>query len=243
MYIAPLVTDHPMARDFRNFVADNAFPCVGAKAALGRNQIDVVIARSILSAWNDVAIYNRILCFVAQYRQNPAVFQSLIIIFEGPTRLTEAEFEKHLWQRLQSLSDKDKWSEQPYDPKVSSDPENPHFSLSFGGEAFFVVGLHPGASRIARRFKYPAMVLNVHDQFLQLRDQDRYEGIREKILARDKELQGDLNPMLARHGETSEARQYSGRDVGEKWVCPFSTDIRGRVSKKAEFRSETSNDN
>jgi FPC/CPF motif-containing protein YcgG len=34
-------------------------------------------------------------------------------------------------------------------------------------------------------------------------------------------LQGTVNPMLAEFGEQSEARQYSGRDVGEIWKCPF----------------------
>jgi FPC/CPF motif-containing protein YcgG len=28
--------------------------------------------------------------------------------------------------------------------------------------------------------------------------------------------------MLAVHGEASEARQYSGRQVGAAWRCPFS---------------------
>ena len=54
-------------------------------------------------------------------------------------------FEKRLWERLQSLADKDDWLSQPYDDSVSPDPSDPHFSLSFGGEAFFVVGL-PGVA-------------------------------------------------------------------------------------------------
>ncbi len=39
------------------------------------------------------------------------------------------------------------------DERVSADPDDPHFSLSFGGEAFFVVGLHPkpAAPRAASR--------------------------------------------------------------------------------------------
>ena len=45
--------------------------------------------------------------------------------------------------------------------------------------------------------------------------------MREKIIARDVALAGDPNPMLSRHGETSEARQYSGRKVDEDWDCPF----------------------
>jgi FPC/CPF motif-containing protein YcgG len=45
--------------------------------------------------------------------------------------------------------------------------------------------------------------------------------MREKILERDESLAGSRNPMLARHGEASEARQYSGRRVDDRWKCPF----------------------
>jgi FPC/CPF motif-containing protein YcgG len=144
------------------------------------------------------------------------------VLFEGPGDLDEAGFEAAMWARLQSLSDKDAWRGQPADPRVSSDPADPHFGLSFGGEAFFVVGLHPGASRPARRFARPALVFNLHDQFETLREQNRYEQLRASIIARDVALAGSANPMLSRHGETSEARQYSGRAVGADWRCPFS---------------------
>ena len=73
----------------------------------------------------------------------------------------------------------------------------------------------------ARKFESPAMVFNLHDQFQVLRDQQRYEKLRASILARDEALAGSMNPMLARHGEASEARQYSGRAVGDDWKCPF----------------------
>ncbi len=100
--------------------------------------------------------------------------------------------------------------------------DSPHFSLSFGGEAFFAVGLHPNASREARRFRAPAIVFNLHAQFEQLRADGLYEKLRRTILERDEALQGSTNPMLARHGQVSEARQYSGRAVGGDWNCPFS---------------------
>ena len=45
--------------------------------------------------------------------------------------------------------------------------------------------------------------------------------MREKILVRDEGLAGSRNPMLARHGEASEARQYSGRMVDSDWQAPF----------------------
>ena len=118
-------------------------------------------------------------------------------------------------------TDKDAWLGQQPDERVSGDPEDPHFSLTFGGEAYFVVGLHPHASRPARRFDRPVLVFNLHDQFERLRAEGRYEKMREKIIARDVALAGTPNPMLERHGDASAARQFSGRAVNDDWKCPF----------------------
>lgn len=202
-------------------VADPHFPCVGAKSALGKGQMDILVARDITSGWDDLRILPALAETVARYRRDRALFRTLAVIFEGPSDLTEAAFERHLWARAQSLSDKDDWLGYPTDPTISTDPDDPHFSLSFAGEAFFVVGLHPQASRPARRFDMPTMVFNIHDQFQVLREQQRYEKLRSAILLRDEALAGSINPMLARHGEISEARQYSGRAVGADWKCPF----------------------
>lgn len=211
-----------LERLMHGHVAAADFPCVGAKAALARGTLDVVGARDIQSAWDDVRIHDRLLVFAGEYRRQPGLFRSLVVAFDGPRELTEQAFETALWERLQSLSDKDVWLGQPYDERVSASPDDPHFSLSFGGEAYFVVGLHPNASRPARRFPTPALVFNLHAQFETLRAQGKYEGMRSKILARDESLAGSTNPMLSRHGELSEARQYSGRQVGNEWECPFS---------------------
>lgn len=214
--------DHPLATNFRRFVLDPSFPCVGAKSALRRGQLRIVVARDIRSAWDDLRIYPNLLDLALSYRETPRLFQSLVVLFEGYAPPDEAEFERLLWSRVQSLSDKDDWLGQQPDPRVSTDPDNPHFSLSFGGEAFFVVGLHPHASRPARRFEVPALVFNLHDQFEQLRASGVYEKLRATILDRDVAIAGSINPMLARHGASSEARQYSGRAVNDDWVCPFS---------------------
>ncbi|MHA6300253.1 guanitoxin biosynthesis heme-dependent pre-guanitoxin N-hydroxylase GntA [Devosia sp. CAU 1758] len=203
------------------FIKDPAFPCVGAKSALGKGQLKTYVARSIDSAWNDVDIHDQLMQFAWDYKGAPTLYTSFAVIFEGPLDLDEARFEAFLWDRVQSLTEKDSWRGQRSDPRVSTDPDDPHFSLSFGGEAFFVVGLHPQASRPARRFAHPAMVFNLHDQFETLRAQNRYEKLRSSILERDVELAGSVNPMLARHGSTSEARQYSGRAVSENWSCPY----------------------
>jgi FPC/CPF motif-containing protein YcgG len=203
------------------FIADPAFPCVGAKSALARGGLEYFNARDIRSAWDDLAIYDALRRF-SQSVDVSDRFSSFAVIFDQPDMLDEASFERHLWERVQSLSDKDDWLGQPYDENVSPDPENPHFSLSFGGRAFFVVGLHPGASRKARRFERPAMIFNLHEQFERLRAEQRYEKMRATIIGRDIDYSGSENPMLARHGSISEARQYSGRAVDDGWRCPFS---------------------
>jgi FPC/CPF motif-containing protein YcgG len=218
-----LTTPSPesLTQGFRDHIDAHDFPCGGAKSALARGTLKIVPARDITSAWNDVKIHDELLEWAFEYRRDPKGLRSLAVVFEGPESLTERAFERCMWQRLQSLSDKDAWRGQEYDGAVSADPSDPHFSLSFGGEAFFVVGLHPNASRLARRFASPALVFNLHDQFERLREAGRYERMRDAIISRDVALAGTPNPMLARHGEASEAAQYSGRVVSDDWQCPF----------------------
>lgn len=222
MNISPFADEHPLAQAFLTQVADPAFPCVGAKSAVSRGQMRFMVGRDIRSAWNDLNIHAGLTRFAADYGADPTLFRSLVLLFENDAALDEPAFENALWQRVQSLTDKDEWLGHSVDPRVSADPDDPHFSLSFAGEAFFVVGLHPRASRPARRFPMTALVFNLHDQFERLRAEGRYEKLRGAIIARDIALAGTPNPMLARHGAQSEARQYSGRAVDADWSCPFS---------------------
>jgi FPC/CPF motif-containing protein YcgG len=187
-----------------------------------------MVARDLTSGWDDLRIYPALLAFVSRFKREPGVFLSFAVLFENPKTLSEVEFEHHLWARLQSLSDKDAWLGLPYDERVQAQPEDHYFSLSFGGEAFFVVGLHPNASRKARRFQVPVLVFNLHQQFDQLRAQGRYDKLRNRIRERDVRYSGSINPMVANHGESSEACQYSGRSVENTWVCPFRP--RGKAS-------------
>ena len=213
--------DHALAHEFRRFVTDRDFPCVGAKAALQRDGMRFIVARDFGSAWDDLRIMPALLDLAKSYRADPALFQSLVVLFEQGAPDDEQGYEDGLWTRLQSLSDKDEWLGQVADPRVAHDPGDPHFAMSFGGEAFFVVGLHPQSSRPARRFGTPAMVFNLHDQFETLRAEGRYDKLRSAILERDEAVAGSINPMLGAHGSVSAARQYSGRAVGADWVCPY----------------------
>ena len=147
-------------------------------------------------------------------------FSSFAVAFDGPADMDEEQFERALWRRLAALQRIDAlcydWS-----PEVSRDPASPRFGFSLGGLAFFIVGLHPDASRTARRFAHPAIIFNPHEQFEILRAKGRYQGLKDAIRKRDGALDGFPNPMLAEHGTKSEAPQYSGRLVGPDWRCPF----------------------
>ena len=216
------MTDTPdLTRHFKDFIHQTSFPCVGAKSALARGTLEVLLARDLRSNWDDRRIYAGLERVIESYREDRTLFRSFAVVFGGPITLDERAFERYLWARAESLTNKDTWIGAPRDEAVSDDPSDPHFSLSFAGEAFFIVGLHPMASRPARRFERPVLVFNLHDQFEQLREQGRYEKMRETIIRRDIDLSGSANPMLATHGTISEARQYSGRQVEKDWTCPF----------------------
>ena len=130
----------------------------------------------------------------------------------------ELAFERTLWAQLQRLHGVDA---RGWDPATSPDPAAKEFSFSFAGRSFYVIGMHPAASRPARRFPVPAVVFNLHAQFEALRASGRYEKMRDVIRGRDESQTGSMNPMMADFGNRSEAVQYSGRHVEGAWKCPF----------------------
>jgi hypothetical protein len=144
---------------------------------------------------------------------------TFVASFLRPVPGDEAEFERLLWAQLQALHDGD--SARTWDPAVSSDPDDAHFAFSIAGRAFFVVGLHAASTRWARRFAWPTLVFNPHDQFERLRQDGHFGRLQGLIRAREQALQGSLNGNLSEFGERSDARQYSGRPVEEDWRCPF----------------------
>jgi FPC/CPF motif-containing protein YcgG len=135
--------------------------------------------------------------------------------------MSETEFEAALWARAQGLHDIDAASGAAWAEGVSREPDAVDFSFSVGGVAYFVVGLHPGASRAARRFCRPALVFNPHAQFERLRQDGRYGKMQSIIRERELARHGSINPMLSDFGSGREAAQYSGRRVGPGWTCPL----------------------
>ncbi|CAH8283466.1 YqcI/YcgG family protein [Mariniflexile fucanivorans] len=132
---------------------------------------------------------------------------------------SEIEFENTLWAFLQKLHDQDDTS---WDSKVSKNPDDFDFSFSVKGKAFYILGMYPGSSRLARRAPYCTVVFNLHCQFEKLREMGVYQSVKRKIRKRDKKLQGHINSVLKDFGTASEAKQYSGRQIEKDWKCPFN---------------------
>lgn len=205
-------------KKFEQFILESDHPCLMAQTVFKSNNLilkeygelgDEEHAEELLLDLNE---------YVARYNFETNDFYTFIAVFHGQQDFSEKEFEKRLWQELQNLHTVDPHN---WDQAVSDDPESEHFSFSLCGKAFYVVGMHPNSSRLARQSPKVTMVFNLHWQFEKLREMGAYDTIRDKIRDRDKALQGSNNPMLENFGAKSEARQYSGRAVSDSWKCPF----------------------
>jgi FPC/CPF motif-containing protein YcgG len=212
-----------VADAFDAFVRERAYPCVMAKSVHRLGQYELRTYPSIRSEAAALGLA-RDLAAYARAAEPERGFRSFVATFEGDAPRSEEAFEEALWGLLGRLHERDA---SPWDPAVSSDPREAAFSFSFAGRAFYVVGMHPEASRPARRFATPLIAFNLNAQFEQLREEQRYVKVRDLVRQRDRAYAGSVNPMMNDFGAQSEARQYSGRSVGEDWVCPFSAAPRG----------------
>jgi FPC/CPF motif-containing protein YcgG len=237
-----------MKEAFRNFVLDPEFPCLGAKAAFNSEAQTVRVFDELGSAEATAELASGLREFTAMVGQRSAEdpdgstapsptdhatgsrageYATFIAIFQRPRETIELEFERLLWKQLRLLHASDparpNWAN-----NVSPDPSDPHFSFSFGGQALYVIGMHSQSSRAARRFPWPALIFNPHEQFERLRADGKWKHMQETIRHRDLHLQGSINPMLSDFGERSEARQYSGRAVEEDWQAPFRAATPGK---------------
>jgi FPC/CPF motif-containing protein YcgG len=205
-----------LIEDFCSFVAAPSFPCVGAKSALNRHRIDFEVCDRLGSSGCAEVLRDSLTRFSARHPDPGSDPVSFVAIFREQVA-GEDDFHKRLWLQLQAIHDLD-IEEHSWAPDVSADPESSDFSFSVASRAFFVVGLHPRSSRLARRAPRPTLVFNFHGQFEALRASGRYRKLQVAIRERDVSLQGNINPVLAQFGEASEALQYSGRANGG---CPF----------------------
>jgi len=216
-----------MAQDvhsaLRAVLHDPDFPCVGAKSVVNQSSYRFGLYRKFCDPGSTEGLALDLYQFGLETKSIQGEFRSFIACFLEPKMTNPKTFETLLWQQLSDLHNLSK-PHFNWNAEVSKEPEDPRFSFSFAGSAYFVVGLSPASKRWARRFPWPTLVFNDHFQFERLREAQRFDRIRDLIRERDLALHGNNNPMLEDHGAHSEARQYSGREVGPDWRCPVRFD-------------------
>ncbi len=204
--------------EMRDFILEQDHPCLMAQSVF---KTDNVIIKEY-STFDSILTANYLIRDLKNYLEGYD-FESkdnrtFIAVFPEVSFRDEVEFENRLWLLLQLIHHYD---EKDWDKSVDVDPKSENFSFSILGNAFYLVGMHPGSSRAARQSPYPAIAFNLHLQFEKLREMGVYESVRDSIRQRDEAKNGSINPMLQDFGHSSEARQYSGRAVGKEWKCPF----------------------
>ncbi|OWY74352.1 guanitoxin biosynthesis heme-dependent pre-guanitoxin N-hydroxylase GntA [Pantoea sp. AMG 501] len=206
--------------ELTEYIESKRFACIGAKTAVAMQTLihrDCSVDSKLTLA--DAYGFLRKFCSV---RETLSMTNSTFVLtFSDRTFTDEVAFEAFVWDTLSEmhLLDVDAgfiWSEE-----CSSDTGSPEFGFSLVNEPFFVVGLHPFASRISRRFRYPALVFNAHRQFRHLKKLKMFEKMQAEIRRREISIQGELNPNLSNFGDESEARQYAGNETNTNWTCPF----------------------
>lgn len=207
-----------MLTAFQDFIIKENHPCIMAQTVFKMGSVDFHSYSSFGSEETGKLIMTDLKSYLKDYDFSSNDFFTFIAAFENESKFSEKEFEKILWQQLQHLHNLD---EEAWDPGVSDDVEDDAFSFSLCNRAFYIVGLHPNSSRLARQSPFPTIVFNLHWQFEKLREMGSYQTVRDRIRDRDKALQGSVNPMMQDFGAGSEAKQYSGRKVGKDWKCPF----------------------
>ena len=218
-----LDTENPLNIDqiyqsFQEFIISKDHPCIMAKTVFSMDNIRLKVYKNLGNLEQSKQLYKELKTYIEKYDFNSNQFETFIAVFPTSPKYNELQFEEQLWVQLNQLNTIDEYD---WDPSVTSNPTDNNFSFSIAGKAFYIVGLHPNSSRKARQSPYVALAFNLHWQFEKLREMGTYKRVRNTIRKRDKKLQGNINPMLEDFGSNSEAKQYSGRKVSEKWECPF----------------------
>ncbi|MFC6861822.1 guanitoxin biosynthesis heme-dependent pre-guanitoxin N-hydroxylase GntA [Zunongwangia atlantica] len=216
-------TENPLNIDqiyqsFQEFIVSKDHPCIMAKTVFSMDNIRLKVYKNLGNLEQSKQLYKDLKTYIENYDFNSNQFETFIAVFPTSLKYNELQFEEQLWVQLNQLNTIDEYD---WNPSVTSNPTDKNFSFSIAGKAFYIVGLHPNSSRKARQSPYVALAFNLHWQFEKLRTMGTFERVRNTIRKRDKKKSGSINPMLEDFGAHSEARQYSGRKVSEKWECPF----------------------
>lgn len=200
------------------YVVSFSFPCVGARAALKKSRVRRSFCTSSGQGADVTAICGNLVRFSQECPDpgsKPGTFRALC----DCEVTTESCFAPLMWETLLAMHkpDRDPFD---WDPSDSPDPNQPDLSFNARGRAFFFVGLHPAASRLARRSPASCLVFNCHNQFERLRANGNTDGMQRLIRRHEMYLHGSINSVRTLFGNQSEARRYSGVAVPPNSRCP-----------------------
>src|SRR5690606_20476343 len=120
------------------------YPCVGAKSALHTGHYRLGSYGVMGEPATTLHLAADLKTYIGETLATGSNYMTMVAVFTDEIQ-SETVFEQKLWRQLQQLHDAD--GDAPWDPAVGHNPEANDFSFSFDGAAFFIVGLHPHASR------------------------------------------------------------------------------------------------
>ncbi|MFT7400900.1 MAG: FPC/CPF motif-containing protein YcgG [Hydrogenophaga sp.] len=152
---------------FSSYVLERSTPCVMARCMVNRKQVFLASCGELGDADRCADVYHDLHEVLAASEADSSLY-SLLAVSPSQASHMEKAFARALWDQLNGIHQVDRnlffWGS-----CVSQDPADPKLSFSVGGTAWYVVGLHPGASRSSRQFAVPTLISNRHAQFSALR--------------------------------------------------------------------------
>jgi FPC/CPF motif-containing protein YcgG len=208
-------------KQLRTLITSREFPCIGAKAAFNNGTYRIGVYNSMTDDESPLGLCYDLYEFVNDQINMKGNFTTFIATFENTIINSEDHFEELMWSVLQKMHNEDR-KYHDWDHLVSSDPDDPGFTISFAGRAYFLVGMHPASSRFSRKFAYPTIVFNAQYQFEKLKEEGRFENMKKVIREKDAKINnGQINPNLGDLYEVSAAGQFGTKAKPEGWKCPF----------------------
>ncbi|ASD63499.1 guanitoxin biosynthesis heme-dependent pre-guanitoxin N-hydroxylase GntA [Bdellovibrio bacteriovorus] len=212
---------HQIEADLKSLINQRHYPCVAAIQALHHRDYTFDVYEDFGTGDSRHRLALNLIRFKHEQRQSQVPYLSYFAIYPNDRANTEEEFERKMWRELSAL-----WEDETiagsWDPQFSDNPEEQNFCFSLDGSAYFVVGLHPAASRISRRLPYNVLVFNLYSQFTELMKKGTYDAMVKVNRDRDRRFQGSVNPMAETYNESWESIQFSGRNNPPDWKCPFT---------------------
>lgn len=197
------------------FAYDDSFAHESNKVAWAMGEIHVREFGKMNDDANDIVLLDALEAFVRKIDScdsETSTVHSFVALFSEPTRTTEIDFENKLWMQLYSLHLLDIGRSEHAATAISANPDGSQFNLRLAGHQFFVIGLHAGSSRVARKFQRPVLVFNSHKQFELLRTYGHASKLQKVTQQSESTSQGYTHPYLAEfsgNGETKVGRDES----------------------------------